>query len=378
MHAIGYQGCVIDLSFVVPGSSENRWSDLLATLVATDPVPIAALIGTAPDRVLREVQAGSDGRRDRIDLVLERESAPVALVEVKVLSDLGVDQLTKYAAAFPEVERRFVLHLSMLPVHVAAHPDWTLLTWEDVLAAYADSSHPWVSATARAWLAQLHRLVPAVDETTVWNDVPDDPAGLELALRARVAWLAARMRTWCRLEQALGMSSGGGAWTAVMRTPSTVGRHQVIAEIQEGTSAQEWRPDPSRRYADRLVGPVVLVGLQQHGPDTSATFDWDHLHAVFRHTVLDAAGQPTDGRAWITTPAQPRNDVDKENWRRMVAVGAPRWLGKGYGMATARSHRLCAFGARLGLAPTMTLGQVDAELQALQELVETMAAVPAV
>jgi hypothetical protein len=28
------------------------------------------------------------------------------------------------------------------------------------------------------------RLVPTVDAETVWNDVPDDPGGFELALRA--------------------------------------------------------------------------------------------------------------------------------------------------------------------------------------------------
>ncbi len=52
----------------------------------------------------------------------------------------------------------------------------------------------------------------------------------------------------------------------------------------------------------------------------------------------------------------------------MVSAGAPGWIGKGYGMATARTHAVCAFGARIQLDPRITLGQIDAELQDLQTL----------
>ncbi|GAA4398294.1 hypothetical protein GCM10023153_22960 [Ornithinibacter aureus] len=58
----------------------------------------------------------------------------------------------------------------------------------------------------------------------------------------------------------------------------------------------------------------------------------------------------------------------------MVAGGAPRWLGKGYGNATARTHGSCVFGARLTLDPTLTLGQIEAVLMDVQRLVEDMAA----
>lgn len=369
---------MIDLSFVVPGGNENRWSDLLATLISTDPTPAAAFCGAAPDRVRREVAppAAADGSRtrDRLDLLLQAGDAPVALIEVKVLSDLGLDQLDRYDLAFPPGAKRLVLHLGALPTHVEAHPAWTAITWEEVLAVYANSADPWVAATATAWLQQLRALVPHVDSNTVWNDVPDDAAGLELALRARVAWLAARTRQWCQLDQSLEMSSGGGAWVVAMRTPANSPGHSFVAELQEGTAAQAWGHDPTRRYRDILVGPVVLVGLTQKGIATSEGFDWELLHRAFTGTVLGKDGSVIDDRPWQTTAASPRHPTDRDNWKRIIEAGAPRWLGKGYGMATAKSHGVCAFGARLSLPPDATLGQLDDQLRGLEALVVEMAA----
>jgi hypothetical protein len=44
-----------DLSVVVPAADENRWSDLLASLIATDPAPIEDLVGGQPHTVRRVV-----------------------------------------------------------------------------------------------------------------------------------------------------------------------------------------------------------------------------------------------------------------------------------------------------------------------------------
>ena len=165
-----------DLSYVIPGWSENRWSDLLASLIKTDPAPLADLIGIAPDDVRREVAVPGEIRKsDRLDLLLTVGERQVATIEAKVLSDLGLDQLARYAKVFPDAARRYVLHLAALPVNPTTTPGWDELSWEAVLAAYSCSEHPWVAATATAWLRQLDTLVPAVDADTVWNDVPDDP-----------------------------------------------------------------------------------------------------------------------------------------------------------------------------------------------------------
>lgn len=361
-----------DLRFVVPGSNENRWSDLLASLISTDPTPMGRFVGLAPDRVEREVVVSGDSRAvDRLDLLLIRGDEIIAAIEVKLLSDLGPNQLDRYHVAFPSSRAHFVLHLRQLPFTLPK--PWERLSWEDVLAAYAQSQHPWVATTARAWLNQLHSLVPQVTADTVWNDLPDDAPGFELALRSRIAWLYSRMSHWCRIEHELAISSGGGAWVAAMRSRTAVTNHRVIAEVQEGLSAQEWRPDPVRPFSMRVKGPVVLVGLAQIGPDTSSSFDWKLLHHLFRDRVYDGDGAPVDNRPWHKTSAHIRNSADRANWKEIVDNGAPKWLGKGYGMATARTHRICAFGARLGLAPTMSLGAIDQELLKLEELVIDMA-----
>jgi hypothetical protein len=53
-----------DLSFVVPAANENRWSDLLVTLISTEPDQIARLLQIECDSVRREVVVpGLAGRR---------------------------------------------------------------------------------------------------------------------------------------------------------------------------------------------------------------------------------------------------------------------------------------------------------------------------
>ena len=336
---------------------------------------MAQIIGIEPDDVQREVTVpGQQVRRsDRLDLLLLRDGRRIAAIEVKMLSDLGERQLARYRAAFSDAESFYVLHLGQLPVHHGSAPGWHSLTWETVLSAYAGSDHPWVSTTAQAWLAQLSTLVPPVDADTVWNDVPVDAAGLELSLRAKVAWLTNRMDTWCRVDHYLSMSSGGGAWVATLRTPATSPGHWVLAEIQEGMPAQAWRADAARPYRTRLTGPVVLVGLSQDGVPTSADFDWPLLDRMFQGRIVGPSGQPIDGWTWQTTSANPKDPTDRENWLAVVAAGSPRWLGKGYGMATARTHQVCASGARIQLSPDLTLAQIDAELQSLESLIVDMA-----
>ena len=154
--------------------------------------------------------------------------------------------------------RRYVLrtHLDGLPVNLRSARPWKSLTWEAVLDAYAASDSPWVSTTAHAWRTQLASLVPAVDATTVWNDVPNDAPGMELALRARVAWLSRQMDSWCSLDHDLVLSSGGGNWAVRMWASASTPQHFVTAEIQEGMTAYEWKPDPGRPYRHRLIRPT--------------------------------------------------------------------------------------------------------------------------
>lgn len=365
-----------DLSYVIPGWSENRWSDLLASLIKTDPAPIAQLIGVAPDGVRREVAVPGDTSRksDRLDLLLSQGDRKVAAIEVKVLSDLGLDQLARYTKAFPEAERRYVLHLASLPVNATVNPGWEELTWEAVLTAYSRSEHPWVAATATAWLSQLDSLVPPVDDDTVWNDVPDEPRGFELALRARIAWLTHHLNGMT-LDRDIIQSSGGGIWVLRLWADTAVPNLRVQVEVQEGMTAYEWRHDPHRPYRDRLKGPAPVVSLRLSDVDTSEAFDWNLLHRVFAAHVLDASGDPLPDWPWQLTSANPRDAVDRAAWSAMVEAGGPKWLGKGFGMAVAtKAYRECLFGARIQLGPTLTLGEVRDELLRLEPLVLAMSA----
>jgi hypothetical protein len=314
-----------DLSFVIPASNENRWSDLLATLISTDPRPMAGLLGVECDSIHREVVVpGQVGRNsERLDLRLRRNGQDVAAIEVKLLSDLGPRQLARYQDAFPSAGIYRVLHLARLPVNLRDAAPWESLMWESVLDAYARSEHLWVATTAKAWLAQLGSLVPVVSADTVWNDVPDDPASFELALRTRVAWLGSQMDMWCGLEHDIVASSGGGNWAARMWASCSAPGHFVTAEVQEGLTAYEWRPDPDRPYRERLPGPVVLLGLRQEDVTTSADFDWSLLHRMFTEHVIDEAGAPLDGRAWHVTAARPSDPIDREKWQAMVEAGDP-------------------------------------------------------
>ncbi|GAB3488271.1 hypothetical protein [Flexivirga lutea] len=363
-----------DLSFVVPAANENRWSDLLASLIATDPDPMAGLVGVAFDTVQREVVIpGQDARKsDRLDLLLVKGGVAAAAIEVKLLSDLGPRQLERYVAAFPTAQVHRVLHLDGLPVNLLRTRPWESLTWESVLRAYASSANAWVATTAQAWLLQLPQLVPEVGAGTVWNDVPDDAPGMELALRARIAWLSRQLDGWCQLPHDIEPSSGGGTWAVRIWTSSRSPGHLVTAELQEGMTAFEWKPDPTKPYRQRLRGPVVLLGLRQDDIETSANFDWTQLHAMFAEHILDENGSTRDGRAWHVTAARPGDPVDRANWEAIVAAGAPRWLGKGWGMKVARSAQSCLFGARFQLPPDSTLGKIEAELKRLEPVIARM------
>src|SRR5688500_8871424 len=101
----------ISISRLVPLESENRWSDLLAALVDTDPQPAAALLGLGHgaltvrrEATLQHLQAGAKAtstKKDRIDLLFDLDGRPAAAAEVKVLSGLGLRQLERYDQALP-------------------------------------------------------------------------------------------------------------------------------------------------------------------------------------------------------------------------------------------------------------------------------------
>jgi len=137
-----------------------------------------------------------------------------------------------------------------------------------VLTAYSGSTHPWVAATARAWLTQLDSLVPHVDARTVWNEVPDHAAGFELALRARIVWLSGRMDSWCDLDQlhVVDRVISGEGWpssslllprSSAVRGGPAEGVRGVVAAVE-----QQVRPRSARRSRvnpRRSIFPFKLI-----------------------------------------------------------------------------------------------------------------------
>ena len=68
---------------------------------------------------------------------------------------------------------------------------------------------------------------------------------MELALRARVAWLSRQMDSWCSLDHDLVLSSGGGNWAVRMWAPASTPQHFVTAEIQDRAGDAESTPPPA-------------------------------------------------------------------------------------------------------------------------------------
>lgn len=72
------------ISFALPLGSEQRWSDLLAVLIATDPGPLSTALGLCYDTsvltVHREVTIDAASRPD---IVLRVNGICVAVIEVR-------------------------------------------------------------------------------------------------------------------------------------------------------------------------------------------------------------------------------------------------------------------------------------------------------
>jgi hypothetical protein len=297
------------------------------------------------------------------------------VIEAKVLSDIQPDQLRRYEQAFPSADAYHLLHLEAYPATAfqRQHPKWKPLTWEAVLDAYERSENGWIVGTVDAWRRHLKLSIPRVGPDTAWNDVRPVAADFELDMRARMVWLARAMDGWCEIEHDLVQSSAGGSWVVRMKVPSTRPGYRLGLELEEGMTAQQWRPDPLVPFSQRMKGPRIWLGLVLES-DSSETFDWDALFAFFAEHVLDAGGQLRE-RAWSTTRSNLRDPDDRQRWADARArSGAPEWIGKGYGMRSARTHGQCMFGAHFRLPPDAQLSDIDTELRSVEQFMRNLGA----
>ena len=133
-----------------------------------------------------------------------------------------------------------------------------------------------------------------------------------------------------------------------------------MVEVEENLSARYY-PKYFRTEGRQPRGPSAKVCLCQDGVTTSAGFDWDYLLRLW--PVMEQARSD-----WATNAAQPKAAHDQEGRARIIAAGAPPFLGIGHGEAQAKSSRFCMFGARVQFRADITLAELTAEVARLREL----------
>ena len=215
----------LDLRFLLPLSNENAWSDLLATLMTADERTMRRTLGIADDAALvirREVsKSRGDRGADRPDVVVEAGGRGLTVLEIKVLSGLGPEQLERYLAYVDHSDRDACAFLAVSPKglrvntqHVRA---WRNTSWEELIEPFMTSDVPWVAATAAAWRRHLETHVPRVDGASIWNGIVDED--LLLALRARATYLhdhVALPHGSARTTLEIG---SGGLWATTVDAP---------------------------------------------------------------------------------------------------------------------------------------------------------------
>jgi hypothetical protein len=348
------------LSFALPLQSETHWSDMLAVLIATDPVPLGAVLGRryglASLLVGREALVDS---ANRPDIVLTAGGARIAVIEVKVLADLGPQQLERYRRAVPDADAYVLVHPERLAVPLHDAGPWQAVTWETLLRAYEDSDHSWAAATARAWRRHLDSALPEIGPGTRWNDLrPGED--FVIAMRARMPWLYGQIQAPAGVGHDLVGSSAGVSWVARLYSETPVPGYWIMTEVEENLPVRDY-PKYFAPDGTQPLGPSARVCLYQWDVDTSAGFDWDYLHRLW--PLMERAR--TD---WVRHAARPRAAHDRDGCRRIVAAGAPAFLRIGFGDAQAKINKSCMFGARTQFPAASKLAKISSEVAALAEL----------
>jgi hypothetical protein len=311
--------------------------------------------------VAREATVDAESRPD---IVLRAGGRTLAVVEVKLLAGFGRRQLARYVEAEPGADVYVVLRPGRLAL-ARSDERWRAISWEEVLAAYQASGDPWVAETASAWQEHLATALPVVGPDTIWNNLQPGE-DFKLALRARMSWVHDNMRPPDDVDYDIVTSSAGKSWVVrVMKLVSAPG-YRVQAEIEERLAVRSF-PERAGPDAPAPRGPKATVALIQSDVTTSVEFDWDYLLAMWTEVM---SKQRAD---WATSSARPRAEHDKAAHRRIVELGAPRFLGAGFGERQTQDNGECMFGARVYLPSDICLREVANEMNRLAEMVVCMA-----
>ncbi|WP_405456441.1 PD-(D/E)XK nuclease family protein [Streptomyces sp. NBC_00101] len=360
-----------DLRFLLSINSENAWSDLLATLMIADQAITRSVLGInvdGPLQIRREVSK-SRGRKasDRPDLVVQVNGQVVAVVEVKLLASLGIEQLERYYRYVAEEDRddcRFAaVSLQRFRLDTAHAQDWQNLTWEELIAPFASSPVPWAATTATAWTSHIESQVPKVDAHTIWNQIDD--IDLYLALRLRAAYMYDNVALPGGSSKAIREIGSGGLYVAIVDAPIPGSGYTVRWDATESLPTQE---------VGKLVDGSGLRGvdfrffLVQQRVTSSKAFDWDHLALLWQEYLVQEDWIP-----WRPHPPRKTLQWEKDGVARLKALGAPAFLGAGYGEKQAKLSGEVEFGARFVLPPSTTLKEATEVLSRVAVIGSRMA-----
>jgi hypothetical protein len=186
-------------------------------------------------------------------------------------------------------------------------------------------------------------------------------------MTARVSWSHSTVTACEPLWTRFGWSSAGVSATFGVRANGAVEQYIVMAEVEERLPVRGY---PKIASTDtKLIGPSIWVGLLMSDIGSSSEFDWMYLLKVWNEVLKVARND------WSTRSAVPRAVHDRQGHKSMKAAGGPSYLGVGFGAGQVKLSRSCMFGARIQLQPTVTLGQVAAEMKSLRDVVAAMAIV---
>ncbi|GAA1089877.1 hypothetical protein HDA37_001256 [Pseudonocardia antarctica] len=357
----------VALGHILPLERENRWSDLLAVLIERDSKAASKALGIEQENWKRVRREHGVTSKDRVDLILESDGTIEAVIEVKLLSGLGPTQLDRYRRAFPHARHHILISLGRLRLDIERNTDWRCVTWEQVLASFAQSADKWVAETATDWRVYLDQVLPSIEADTQWNSLVDGE-DFVLAMRARGSWVFDNLVLPDGVEADFVQSSSGVSWVVRVFAQTLDPSYQVLADAEETLPNRNW-PKFVTPEGPRPRGPSVLVTLLQSGVSDSRSFNWEHLYRLWQ-LMSERRGD------WASTAARPRADHDREAIDQLRAAGAPALLGAGYGDAQARISGTCMFGARYRIAADASLREIAAELGKAASLVHELAAVP--
>lgn len=364
----------VDISLLIPYSNENRWSDVLATMITADPSPLVELGLLTREacatgiRVVREVSANREGGGlDRIDLkvVAADDGAPLLAIECKVLSGLGPRQLLRYTDTHG-APAKIVLTLPHVHLDKDLPKGWEQMTWPTIIGPFTRSTNAWARMTARAWTEHL-AAVQQLSGSTRWNS---------LVVPSRNGLHDLQVKTDYLLQQPghdfyLGDSSASAKPLICLTTalPSWPGSFlHVEVEDAKGRSMRPQVSEQGEITGGKGLRALISIRQDLTADDPRQPFDWEPL--VRAWPVLEASSMAWSGSK--PKPGDKRPPSEMEELHRLWASSTlPRHAGQGYRI----DGQFVEYGVRTKALPmSATLDEITVFLRELSALADEVVA----